>query len=352
MTHIALNKLLTLPEILNFIDAQGAASTEANIDKTDDCFYAMSSYWQKGDYLDILTLADTQPTYSLCDIRIAVYYLYSLWVIQVDINTEYILSILLTLLSHHQQPWKAMLVNNKGSVDKILANGVSILLRKIVDHLNNPTCKNNANAEDPEQVLPTLAKLAETLQQLSTDKRLHSSLLSAKDYYLNLAKEQHSAGHNTRVNESLDKLEASAKNSISATDLAISPSASEPNLFKSSSALQNLFARMQLLETLLQKQQFLKAAVVLTDIQHELDNFKPLLYFPEYFSPFACTRAQSAAQLEPYFNLQESFQWQALNECYKTDMQAFLQLSESSAHTSQSPNSPPYGAFETRDNNE
>jgi hypothetical protein len=352
MTHTALNKLLTLPETLIFINAQGTAVTEANIEKTDDCFNAMSSYWQKGDYLDILTLADIQATYSLCDIRIAVYYLYSLWVIEVDISSEYILSTLLTLLSHHQQPWKAMLVNNKGSVDKILANGVSILLRKIVDHLNNPTCKNNANSEDPEQVLPILAKLAETLQQLTTDNRLHSSLIAAKDYYLNLAKEQHSAGHNTRVNESQDQLEANAKHAISAADLAISPSASEPNLFKSSSALQNLFARMQLLEALLQKQQFLKAAVVLTDIQNELDNFKPLIYFPEYFSPFACTRAQSAAQLEPYFNLQDSFQWQALNECYKTDMQAFLQLSESSVHSSQSPNLPQHTAFETRDNNE
>lgn len=353
MTHVALNKLVTLPETLNFINDQGNAATVTIIDKTDDCFDAMSSMWQKGDFCDILTLADNQPTYCLCDIRIAVYYLYSLWVMQEDINTEYILSILVKLLCHRQQPWKVMLPSNKDGVVKILANGVSILLRKIVDHLLNPTCKKDASCEAPDQVLLTLVRLTKTLQQLSTDSKLHDSLITATDFYLKLSKEQRTASQNMAAEERAEQTDSSSPDgSTPGANPNITRGQLKPNLFKPSNALQNLFDHMQLLEQLLKKQQFLKAAVVLTDVQNELDNFKPLLYFPEYFSPFACVRAQSAAQLEPYLSLQDSFQWQALNECYKTDMQAFLQLSESSVHSSQSPNLVPNGAFERRDNNE
>lgn len=331
VTHTALTSLLALPETLGFINDKGTGTTETDINKTDDCFSVMSSYWQKGDYHDIVTLADIQPIHCLCDIRIAIYYLYSLWLTEADITTETILSVLISLLNHHQKPWKAMLINKKDdAVNKILENGISILVRKIVDHLRNPSCNNNASTENPDEVLHILVKLTQALpnQLTSPNSKSQNSLTAAKDYYFNLAKNQGTPKQHSVVEGAQTEQQPTNDSSVRSAKTTISHTQIERSLFQPSDALQNLYQRMLLLQALLQKHQLFKAAVVLTDIQEELDNFNPLLYFPEYFSAFASARAQSAAQLEPYFSMHESFQWQALNECYKTDMEAFLKLPE------------------------
>ena len=338
MTHAALTQLLALPETLDFINDMGTGATETDINRTDDCFSVMSSHWQKGDYHDIVRLADTQPLFSLCDIRIAVYCVYSLWVTEADITTETILAILIGLLKHRQQPWKAMLVNRKDdAADKILENGVSILLRKIVDHLRNPSCNNNASTENPEEVLQTLVKLTQALpdQLTSPNNKAQNSLIAAKDYYFNLVTNQGTTKQHSAAVGAQAEQQPATDNCARGADTTISHTQLDRNLFQPSNALQNLYQRILLLQALLQKKHLFKAAVVLTDVQDELVNFNPLLYFPEYFSPFASARAQSAAKLEPYFSRQEGFQWQALYQCYKTDIQAFLELPESSelSHT-------------------
>jgi hypothetical protein len=115
--------------------------------------------------------------------------------------------------------------------------------------------------------------------------------------------------------------------------------------FTPSYPLQMLFKRIQLLHKLVEKQQDLKAAIVLNDIQAELENFNPLVYLPEYFISFAALRASNVSNLEPYFCEQESYQWQSLQQYYKTDMQAFLDSDEDNDPLAAKPSYLPNAAF-------
>jgi hypothetical protein len=94
MTNSAITTLQALPDNFEYINQGAEELPETVTNNVDDCFTSMSSDWQMGNYLNIVELANNQPIYCLCDIRICVYYLYSLWVSKNDITSETVLTIL------------------------------------------------------------------------------------------------------------------------------------------------------------------------------------------------------------------------------------------------------------------
>lgn len=333
MTNPTTNRLNKLAAHLEFAQPKGEIS-DFYLNKTDDCFNQMSSYWQKGQYADILVLAESQPLYCLCDIRVAIYYLYCLWLSPSPISSDAILMSLAELLEHQQQPWKLMLPQTPGdTADKIVVTSITVLLHKILSHLRHPAGIHQPANQQPDKVLIALGKLKQALPAdlITNYQQLRDCLTTTQDYFSELAKILHtqpSAGLKTIAPEMVKPDARPCANKVTdhhnnAADLA------EP-----SSALLSLMQRMTALESVLQQHQYLKAAVVLQDLQYKLEHFNPLLYFPQYFGSFTTTRAHYAGLLAPYFEQQNGLHWQALYQCYQSDLQAFLAVPEISGSES------------------
>jgi len=77
-------------------------------------------------------------------------------------------------------------------------------------------------------------------------------------------------------------------------------------------------------EVLVQKGQFLKAAVVLADISESLNHFDPRVYFPSLFAPFASLYSKHVNALTEQTD-ERSPAWQALRQHYQVDLQGFVE---------------------------
>jgi hypothetical protein len=335
MTLSAIEQLQALPEKLDYLNPANGETTENIISQANDSFDKMASLWQKGHYPQIVEYANGLPLYCICDIRICVYYLYSLWTTTPNITTENIINTLTTLLTHTQQPWLATIdQKNEKTLGKIFFNSTSLFFRKILIRIKKPRPPHKAKDKSPANVLQSLDNFKLAIKDLRPEMRedLSNLLRSLIDYFSALQAEEQKK---QELQQSTQNIDATEKNtSIEDNELetgSVVPlnrksenTSLDPNIFNPSYPLQLLFRRIQVLHKLIEKQQDLKAASVLKDIQTELDNFNPLLYFPEYFTSFAALRASNASNLEPFFYEQDSYQWQVLVEYYKTHMQAFL----------------------------
>lgn len=351
----ALGTLQALPDSFDYINEKRSEISESMTNKVDDCFASMSSDWQVGNYPQIVELANEQPIYCLCDIRICVYYLYSIWVSENAITSEKVLIILTNILNHSQKPWRVSLANQTDkSINKVLSNSVTLLLRKIVDHLEYPNNHDRIWQETPDRVLRELRNLHITVNEQLKEpiKELENVFVSIKECYSLL--EQQSLGKNDIVQAETNVIENN-------TGEPIQPDTDQETnnkqiiddrelintlLFKPSHALKQLFKHILLFQDLVVEKNSLKAAVVLNDIQHELDNFNPLHYFPEYFTSFARLRAKHAVDLEPLFDQQDTYQWKVLSECYKTSIHAFLALDEEQTGIERQSNSDNFDLYE------
>lgn len=309
------------------------------IDIIDDCFGTMATLWQQGNYEHIVKQCDALPLYCLCDIRICVYYLYSLWLTQKNNPFSQSLTILTKVIKHQYQAYIAERDNeNCLRQSKVLSNSVGLFFRKTLKLLESSSVRINPDDEDITQVLSALADLQQLLQaeSIDLDEDVDASRIKITRYFSNIQEQLGQV-----LNDDSSMINAQSDSSAIEDEQSPTPSISharDPHQFievpqlNPSYPLQCLFKKIRALETLIANQQDLKAAIVLADIQIDLDNFNPLVYLPEYFGSFAGLRAKYAGQLEPYFSHHETYQWQVLHDYYRADIAAFT------ASTSENPN--------------
>jgi hypothetical protein len=319
--------------------ANAGETVDTIIDVIDDCFGTMATLWQQGNYAHIVKECDALPLYCLCDIRICVYYLYSLWRTQKNNPFSQSLIILTKVIKYQHQTYIAERdTKNCLTQSKVLSNSVGLFFRKTLKLLESSSVRINPDDEDIAQVLSALADLQQLLQaeNIFLDEDVDASRITITKYFSNI---QDQLGKVLTDNSSMSNAESDS--SDIEDEQAPPPSTRHarecqqlielPSL-NPSYPLQCLFKKIRALETLIENQQDLKAAIVLADIQTELDNFNPLVYLPEYFGGFAGLRAKYAGQLEPYFSHHKTYQWQVLHDYYRADIAAFT------ASTSENPN--------------
>lgn len=83
--------------------------------------------------------------------------------------------------------------------------------------------------------------------------------------------------------------------------------------------------KLKIFESLIAKNDYLKAAVVAKDIEHLIQNFDPLSYFPKLFSTYYFLFAKHVAALSEQFNNKESLQVKCLEKLYRIDPEKFLE---------------------------
>ncbi|MES2673654.1 MAG: type VI secretion system protein IglI family protein [Pseudomonadota bacterium] len=351
----AIAKLECLPELFDHIhlidenknangnEDQNKRISENIIERVNECFDSMASHWQQGNYLQILELADNLPLYCLCDIRICVYCLYSFWVSEKNHAFARVIIILTNILKHLQQPW--LLTNDHKQLrnSKILMNSIGLFFRKSLANIVSASDHYDYSRKDIEHICQALDDFREVAGSGKCNIG-HENDGSLRDLMKHFSALKDDIEKNMAEVESIQIIDAfedpqgekPKREKKSETGIKKEPSNAtliDPALFNPSYALQLLLRRMLVLQTLIEKQENLKAAIVLADIQSELDDFNPLIYFPEYFANFAGLRARHGGKLEPYFSQHKSYQWQVLSEYYRSDMSAFVALEEAE-HTS------------------
>lgn len=89
-------------------------------------------------------------------------------------------------------------------------------------------------------------------------------------------------------------------------------------------SLDNLSRKLKIFEVLIEKDDYLKAAVVANDIDHLIENFDPLSYFPKLFAKYFSTFAKHVTALTEQYEKRDSLQVKALVKLYRTDLEMFL----------------------------
>lgn len=84
------------------------------------------------------------------------------------------------------------------------------------------------------------------------------------------------------------------------------------------------FNKLKMFESLINKNDYVKAALVARDIDQMIENFDPLAYFPKLFSTYFSLLAKHVAALSQQWDNKESLQLKFLEKLYQTDIEKFL----------------------------
>jgi hypothetical protein len=97
-------------------------------------------------------------------------------------------------------------------------------------------------------------------------------------------------------------------------------------LVEGSFPLTQLLAKLDAFERLIQKGKFPRAALLADDINQELANFDPKVYFPKLLGRYYTTMAINMTELYQYVDQRDTVEWQAFQELLKVDIEAFVNV--------------------------
>lgn len=87
--------------------------------------------------------------------------------------------------------------------------------------------------------------------------------------------------------------------------------------------LRKLARAIQRFTRLVERREFVAAAVVADEVQRAIDRFDPRLYLPALLTPYFSTLAQSSDELEPLLKQRESLAFSALRQLYQVAPKSF-----------------------------
>jgi hypothetical protein len=108
---------------------------------------------------------------------------------------------------------------------------------------------------------------------------------------------------------------------------AHSPVATVGSTIPVSPALAELMRKLAAFNTLVEREDFVRASVVAADVLAVLERFDPRVYLPALFSRFFSGLSVHAEQVEPLLQTTDSLSFRALDQLYRVDLATFLQQS-------------------------
>lgn len=85
-----------------------------------------------------------------------------------------------------------------------------------------------------------------------------------------------------------------------------------------------LCLKLRAFETLIEKRNFEKAAMVSDDLMGLLDSFDPRKYFPELFATFSNLLSSNVSALSPHWDRRETLEFKTLQQFYRVDLKSFV----------------------------
>ena len=127
--------------------------------------------------------------------------------------------------------------------------------------------------------------------------------------------------------EDLPEPEAAAPAPVAAAPVAAAPVAVAPAPPSDHSApLLALLAKLAAFDKLVERGEFQRALIVRDDLFGILEDFDPVVYFPQYFKSFARLQAIHANDLTDFESMRDTPEWTALAALYRVDIDTFVEL--------------------------
>lgn len=210
-------------------------------------------------------------------------------------------------------------------------NLTSVRVREIINHTEPLDAALAAPAW--EKVALALAALVGDLRDLAAlleKQELIAKAAAAKPTTPDKPAEASNAGNATGANNNADpaidptgaELVLSAENA-GLTETS-SNSAKRTITLRVSPQFLEFMIKLRAFETLVERGQHMKAAIVAEDIQNIVEHFDPRTYFPDLFSRFSQLLCEHADELEDGMRLQNSFAWKTASQFYQVDLDKFV----------------------------
>jgi hypothetical protein len=100
-----------------------------------------------------------------------------------------------------------------------------------------------------------------------------------------------------------------------------------PQAISGSHHLALLLKKLDAFAKLVESESFSRALIIADDVNQTLEQFDPMLYFPEFFKLFAKLQALHATDLIQFAEYRDSPEWRALQVLYRVDVDEFVNLS-------------------------
>lgn len=224
---------------------------------------------------------------------------------------------------------------NGGAEWKALTDKMtSVRVREIINH---------TEALDAALAAPAWEKVALALAALVGDLRDLAALLEKQELIAKAAAAKPAtsdkpaeasnagnAGNATSANHNADSAidPAGADLVLSAENTGLtgtsSSSAKRTITLRVSPQFLEFIVKLRAFETLVERGQHMKAAIVAEDIQNIVEHFDPRTYFPDLFSRFSQLLCEHADELEDGMRLQNSFAWKTASQFYQVDLDKFV----------------------------
>ncbi|WP_299494626.1 type VI secretion system protein IglI family protein [uncultured Shewanella sp.] len=280
-------------------------------------FQQFSGWWINGDFTRIIELGDEIIPTDAYDIRMTFYYLYSSWVTVENHCFENVLKVVEKLLIEYGNLPEANVV-----LASNLSDSIRLFLKKILKRLERFKPSLGTIQEDINDLYDRLERIKVTLEQypelqvscpfIEDIQAIYYPLLSAQ------GEEEEIKADGSAQSSMTPAIDSVNTQLINSQSVNIDGERSFP--------LAQLMEKIRLLEVLVQRDELYKGAVVVENIQYELANFNPLLYFPKVFSRYTAIKAQNSACFMKYIHAHEPNQWQALMENLSVDIDSFKAL--------------------------
>ncbi|GLS25033.1 type VI secretion system protein IglI family protein [Marinibactrum halimedae] len=338
MTNTAMTNTAMTNTAMNNVASTNIFNISVDQDTLDDHFHYLSGCWLKGDYAEIVEKGGTAIKEDQYDVRIAIYYLYSIWIVE---GSGYLLGCLeaiLSLVKNYESSHD--LGGFEETVEKNILDSLNLFFKKMSRRLErfSPTTAD----DDLESVVEVFEKIKEGCQQLGgfyeVEKRVESIIEAYQPVLEKLQKENDEleASLNTlkaeevpnknlgkdtdSIVEAIDRFEANNEDKVILRELNL------PNKECLSYPFSMLLEKIKLMERLSERRDLYKAAIVLEDIREEISTMNPLDYFPVYFRGYSHVVAQYSTELFQHIQNHDSIHWSALKQLYSVDKDGFQKL--------------------------
>lgn len=98
----------------------------------------------------------------------------------------------------------------------------------------------------------------------------------------------------------------------------------QPEPWGTSPAMTALLEKMRAFEALVARGDFAKAAIVASDVRYLMEHFDPVTYLPQLFADYLKALYRANAEMEPYWQMDGTPAWHALEKLYRASLDAFL----------------------------
>jgi hypothetical protein len=299
-----------------------------------EIFDKVVDFVEKEQMKPALHLIEKSFSEGICDVRFIFYVYYANFLEKGIVSLQEICPLIISLINEHSH---RLVPLNKQEIH--LHNSLHWFFSKILSKLKQGDRLSKSGKKQPflekslshldEESFESFVKTVNDFQKFfhikwpsspTKEKVMHLAKYIEEMRSLVIPEKSPEPIGKTEENKDIVPITSSEEKSEILVDTKLHP-------FEFNSDLMNgLIKKMKNFESLIEKRDYLKAALVAKDITYAIEHFDPCAYFPQVFSKYLALMTQHIPEIAAEWNQESSLRWGYLDKLYKTDPEQFMNL--------------------------